>query len=93
LGGDEEPTAPTLAPGFRILSTSVQLPAKCRADAVRERVVGAVEAFNLGRADSFTDAFVEPGGQLSPYGVGGRGFHGREAIEEFVSERHQARDG
>src|SRR6266545_3393556 len=92
LGGDSEPTAPTLAPGFRVLSTSVELPPKCRTDAVRARVVGAVEAFDFGRADSFADAFLETG-QLSPYDVGGRGFVGRAAIEGFVSERHKAGDG
>jgi hypothetical protein len=92
LGGDAEPTAPTLAPGFRVLSTKIELPPKCRTDVVRERVVGAVEAFNLGRADSFADAFLKTG-QLSPYDVGGRGFVGPAAIEGFVSERHKAGDG
>jgi hypothetical protein len=92
LGDEGEANAPTLAPGFKVLSTKVELPPNCRPDSVRERVAGAVESFNLGRAESFADAFLEAG-QLAPYDVGGRGFVGRAAIEGFVSERHNAGDG
>jgi hypothetical protein len=55
-------------------------------------MVGAVEAFNSGRADSFATSFLESG-QLSPYDVGGRGFVGRDAIEGFAIARHKAGDG
>jgi hypothetical protein len=94
FGGNSEPTAPALAPGFKFLwSTTVELPPKCRPQAVKARVVGAVEAFNSGHTDSFAESFLETGGQLAPYDVGGLGFHSREAIEEFASERHKAGDG
>jgi hypothetical protein len=92
LGGESKPTAPTLAPGFRTLSTKIELPSNCRPGAVRARVVAALEAFNSGRADSFAASFLESG-QLAPYGVGGRGFVGRDAIEGFITARHKAGDG
>jgi hypothetical protein len=92
LGGSDEPTAPVLAPGFTIQSTEVELPPKCRPESVRMRMVDAVEAFNLGRGESFAASFLETG-QLSPYGVGGRGFVGRAAIAGFVSKRHDQGDG
>jgi hypothetical protein len=93
LGGNPEPTAPTLTPDFVVESTSIDLPGRCETEAVQERVVGAVEAFNSGQGGSFAASFLETEGQLSPYGVGGRGFVGREAIAAFVTERHKTGDG
>lgn len=94
FGGNDEQTAPALAPGFKFLwPTTVELPPKCRPEAVKTRVVGAVEAFNAGQTDSFAESFLEIGGQLAPYDVGGLGFHSRDSIEEFASERHKAGDG
>jgi hypothetical protein len=62
----DEPTAPALAPRFKFLwPTTVELPTKCRRDAVKARVVGAVEAFNSGRTDAFAESFLEAG-QLAP---------------------------
>ena len=90
----DEPTAPALAPRFKFLwPTSLELPPKCRPDVAKARVVGAVQAFNSGHTDSFAESFIETGGQLAPYDLGGRGFVGREAIEGFASERHEAGDG
>jgi hypothetical protein len=91
LGG-EDPNAPALAPDFEVRATPFDLPGKCGPEEVEPRVVDAAEAFNKGSAGSFSAAFME-NGQLAPYSVGGLGFVGHEAIEEFVSERHHAGDG
>jgi hypothetical protein len=75
-----------------VLATPLDLPGKRAPTEVEPRVVDAVEAFEDGGARSFAAAFMEHG-QLSPYGVGGRGDVGHGAIEKFVSERHEAGDG
>lgn len=93
LSGDPKANAPTLTPEFAVRSTSIELPGECGTDAVRERVVDAVEAFNSGQAESFAASFLEGGGQLSPYDVGGSGFVGRERIAGFVTDRYRGGDG
>jgi hypothetical protein len=92
LGGNPEPTAPTRTPDFVVGSTGIGLPGRCGTDAVEERVVGTIEAFNSGQGESFAASFLETEGQLSPYDVGGRGFVGRDAIGAFVTDRHEAGD-
>lgn len=88
------PNARALAPGFRLGSTSLALPSKCRPAVVRRRAVSALAAFDTGLGDEFSRQFVS-GGQLHPYtaSIGGRGFVGARAMRSFVRSRYKAGDG
>lgn len=88
------PNAPTLAPEFRIPSTRVPLPSRCRPTTVRRTVSRALAAFNVGLGDEFARRFVVRG-QFHPYtgSIAGSGFVGRKAIARFVRGRYRAGDG
>lgn len=85
--------APARSADFRLGSTTIRLPKSCRPAAVKRRVIVAVAAFNVGRADAFAHAFTKRG-EFHPYSASiGAGFIGRARIARFVNDRYRAGDG
>jgi len=86
--------ARALAPDFRLGSTQVVLPNRCRPAVVKRRVAATVAAFNSGLGDDFARQFVQRG-QFHPYtaSIRGAGFVGAKTMVRFVSTRYKAGDG